>query len=575
MLELALLAVLTTSPPPVAVPVAPVAMPVELGSEPTSTAGGYDYSFATAHNTDVGGGMTKVTALSQFPTPNYGYFPLVVHIDNSLGPRQTIKLAFNTTGQGGQRTFSRSVDVAAGERRAVTIPVPSHMRYGNLRARGPGITEAGDTHLYFNPVNNRQRAVLNLGTAETFQEATNSKPSFSGNANVQVVSLTAAEAPGELAAYVGWDSVVLSAVKLEDLNDAQRRALEGYAALGGHLVLMQGSRGVAAALPLLADDRPHYGIGEVTFCEPCSIAAVLDHSAKVPVRAIEPKGRRNRYAYDDEGVPELALPVAVAPIGRFLLIIAAFTLAIGPGSLWVARKKGPAALLVTIPGTAALTCLLIVGYSLLRDGFTVHATVQGFTLLDSKNHRAITSSVGAFYANLAPGGARFAADTVVVAPTVTREYGSVEQAASINWDDGARFSADFIPSRSYLEWSFLQVAPTRARLVVKEVNGELRVQNALGGELDYLQLRHGRSLYTVTSLKDGSEAVAKKDDKTNAPAIGLMEKRLSEDARQVLTLPLVDGDFIAALKGPGFTPMGGMGLEQTDSRSLVRGGYER
>ena len=68
---------------------------------------------------------------------------------------------------------------------------------------------------------------------------------------------------------------------------------------------------------------------------------------------------------------ELLLPQATAPLGRFLFIITLFTLAIGPGSVWVARRRGPAALLVTIPGTALVTCVLIIGYSLIADGFRV------------------------------------------------------------------------------------------------------------------------------------------------------------------------------------------------------------
>ncbi len=575
MLELALVAALVTAQ----ADEAEVAMPVIEDEEPTTTGGStYDYAFANTHLQDIGGGATKVSALSQFPTPNYGYFPAIIHIDNTMGPRQTVRLQFQTQGGGGgTRNFTRSVEVAAGERRVVSIPVPSHFRYGNIRARAPGVTEKGEAHVYFNAVTTRQRAVMNIGTAESFQAATGAKPSYSGNANVQVVNMSVEETPAELTPFIGWDAVVLSGVKLEQLSEAQRRALEAYAALGGHLVLMQSARGVASSFPLLAADDGHYGVGEVTFCEKCGVAKVLEHVAKVPVRAIEPRGRRNRYAYDEvDSVAELQLPVAVAPIGRFLLIITLFTLAIGPGSLWVARRKGPAALLITIPGTAAFTCALIVGYSALRDGFTVHATLQGFTLLDSQTHRAVTASVGAFYANLAPGSTRFGSDAVIVAPTTSREYGSVEQGASVSWDEGAKFGADLIPSRSYVEWSILSVAPTRARLVVKQTGSAVRVQNALGGEIDYLQLRVGGKVYSLSSLKDGEEKDAKESGSAaSAPQLGTLDKRISNDAKRALVAKLREGEFVAALKGSGFTPLGGLQLEHTDSRHLVRGGYEK
>ncbi|MBK7859219.1 MAG: hypothetical protein IPJ65_11475 [Archangiaceae bacterium] len=580
MVELALLAALVAGQTDAADEVddveaaelAPIASPRE---DPTG-ANSYDYAFANTHLTPVGDGPTKVTVTDRFATPNYGYFPLVVHVDNTLGPRQTLKLTFSSTGSGGSHQFTRSVEVGQGERRVVSLPVPSHVRYGAFRVRGPGISDRGEAHISFTQVNLHQRAVLNLGTAETFQATTGSKPSFSGSATVQVVTLGIDEAPSETASYVGWDTVVLSGAKVEQLSDAQRRALEAYAALGGHLVLMQGARGLASSFPLLASDSPQYGVGRLTFCQGCSEAQLLAHEARVPVRAIEPKGRRNRYAYEPEPANELKLPVATAPIGRFVLIIALFTLAIGPGSLWVARKKGPAALLVTIPGTAAITCALIVGYSALRDGFTVHSTVQGFTLLDAANHRAITAGVGAFYANLAPGSARFGNGELVVAPTTTREYGGVEQTASINWDEGLKVGADFIPSRSYLEWSFLSSAPTRARVVVKASGGGApRVQNALGSDLDYLQLRTSQGVFSVTSLKDGEEKAAT-EQKVEAPVqLVSLKPRLSAEARAALTAPLRVNEFIAAMSTPGLVPMGGLSLELSDSRHLVRGGFER
>jgi hypothetical protein len=285
-------------------PAAPVAVPSEEARAGLSGLG--DYSFVTPRKLDLAGGLTRVSVLSQFPTPSYGYFPLVLHVDNTLGPRQTLKVSFTSTGSGGSHTFARSVEVSGGERRVVSLPIPSHMRYGNVRVRGPGITEKGSEHIYFNPVSFKQRAVLNIGTAETFEASTGSKATYSSTFDVQVVSLTPQEAPGELTAYVGWDTVVLSGAKLEQLQEAQRRALEAYAALGGHLVLMQSARGSAAAFPLLADGTGVYGLGRLTFCEGCGIRPVVSHAATVPVRAIEPKGRKNRYDYDSDGTPSAA-----------------------------------------------------------------------------------------------------------------------------------------------------------------------------------------------------------------------------------------------------------------------------
>ncbi len=451
MLEVALLAALVLSQE-------------DPAREPSPSGNVEEFAFANGHQVDVGSGVTKVTALSQFPTPNNGYFPIVIHIDNTRGPKQTLKLSFQSNGTGGAHTYSRSVDVEAHERRSVVLPVLANSRYGSLHVRGPGITKNTDANLYMNPVRAKQRLVLNLGTPDSFMESVGARPSYSPDAETQVVTLGLDEAPGDVTPYVGLDAVILTGGKLDQLSAGQRGALEAYAALGGHLVLMQGARGTAASFPLLENDSPLYGLGQLTFCDHCGYPEALKESSTVVMRSIEPKGRRRPYGYDDDTTPQLSLPVAQTPIGKFLVIIGLFTLAIGPGSLWIARKKGPSLLLVTIPGTAAITCLLIVGYSLMRDGFSVHATVQGVTLLDSRNHRAITASVGdAFYANLAPGGAQFPPQALVLAPASTREYQSVEQGTSMTFEEGTKVGSDFIPSRSYLEWSFLSVQPTRAR----------------------------------------------------------------------------------------------------------------
>jgi hypothetical protein len=489
-----------------------------------------------------------------------------------LGPRQTLKLTFAATGAQSGHSFTRSVEVGERERRTVVLPVSSQLRYGALKVRGPGVN-GGDAPMYFSQVNPRQRAVLNIGSPDTFTHAVNAKPSYSGAADTQVVSLSPEDAPSELLPYVGWDAVILSGVNLQALSQAQRAALEQYAALGGQLVLMQSARGLKASLPLIDDDSPHYGLGQVVFAQPGRYPAELDRPVRVPLLAVEHKGGRQRYGYGTQDGMDAWLPEAATPIGRFIVIIILFTLAIGPGSFFIARRKGPATLLVTIPGTATLTCALIVGYSAFRDGFSVHAAVQGFTLLDARNHRAVTASVGAFYANLAPNGARFGPDAVPVAPSPANEYQSVEQAASMGFDEGLKVGGDFIPSRSYIEWSFLSAQPTRARLVVKKEGGTVRLQNALGGHLDSVEVNLNGNQYRALELNDGEEKVATPTEDRLKVSPELIA-RASEPTRAVLDAPLREGEFLAWMQGSGFTPLGGLVLNQHGSRHLVRGSVE-
>ena len=558
------------------------APPTPAEEEVPDIGGGLSYSFVVGNSSTLGDGPTKISVIGQLPTPTWGYYPVLVGIDNTTGPAQTINFSFAAS-QGTTRTFTKSVEVRAGERMSAAIPVPSHLRYGLLHVRGPGITGNADASLYFNVISRPQVAVINIGSSTQFEKLAGVRAAYSGG-NAQVVTIAAGDAPSEVAAYVGQDTVVVSSDYLQ-LSEAQRRALEEYAALGGRLVLSQSMRGLQAALPLLEQNASglsaaEYGLGEVGSCERCTpeMFALMVRAGDAPVKPSNGVlSRPTRYYMPDDEqnqpVAGFLLPIARAPVGRFLLIIALFTLAIGPGSFFVARRRGPSALLVTIPATALITCVLIVGYSLARDGFSVHTSVQGFTLLDSQRHRALTASVAGFYANLSPGSARFPPGALVISPA-SYSYGDAQNAASINWTEGSKLGADFLPSRTYLEWGFLASQQTRARVVVKTDGTTVKVQNALGGHVEQLKVMVNDHLYVARDLDEGQEKVATAGTEgTHSSAAFTARAGPLVNARMMR--PLKELDFVAVLDGPGFTPLGGLTLTHDASRHVVMGQVER
>lgn len=573
MVELALLAALAAAPAPPLHARTPAKKIRPVSAYPGQEAAhAFSYDFAQPQRVEVGGGPTRVSTETAVPTPTWGYVPMRVSIDNSMGPSQTLLVRYTGNVGGGSRTVERRVEVGSGTRSTVVLPVPSDLRYGNLSVKGPGITERGEVHLYFGQSYRPQRAVLSLGAPADFEKLAGMRP-VNSDPLVMVLPMPAADAPAELAAYVGYDAVAVAGQPLEELSPAVQRALEAYAATGGTLVLASAGRGTLAALPLLPQDAApgdllDYGFGRVAIQ-----GGALDVGAPLlgsdPV--VNPFGIRpswQRRGLSGSGTDDVLLPQAMAPLGRFLLIITFFTLLIGPGSVWVARRRGPGALLVTIPTTAAVTCLLIVGYSLVRDGFTVHAGTHGYTLLDRERNRALTVGASAFYANLAPGKAVFPATAVAIAPW---EGNPEAQAASLVWGDGARFGSDFLPSRSYREWGLLGVEPTRARLVVKDGAGGPRVQNALGHRVRQVWVRQGGEDFHATELRDGGETPLKKGRPPDEGLEPEPARRFDGAAGVRVMKPLEDGEFLAVLEGPGFTPLGGLRLMHHDSRHVVRG----
>lgn len=530
------------------------------------------YQLAQLQRVTVGGGATKVSAETNAPTPASGSFPVRVFIDNSAGPRQVISLSYRGNVTGSFHTVSRQVEVNAGERRVVNLPAPSEMRYGTLRASGPGITEGGEASVYFNGTYAPNKVVLSLSGPEKFEQFIGKPPSYS-RADVFVMTIPAPEAPVELAAYTGYDAVILpDAATLETLGEAQRRAIEAYAATGGHLVLKGPLR--ATALFPLYDGTPegaqHYGFGRLVVVDGAPTSGDLTLRLATPVRPQGPVPEYERRYGGNKLEP--LLPQATAPLGRFLLIITLFTLVIGPGSIWVARRRGPAALLVTIPGTAAVTCVAIITYSLVADGFTVHGAMYAFTRLDSKQHRAITAGVTAYYANLAPGKATFSASTAPVPPWDDNRERFV---ADMSWRDGLTMGSDFVPSRVYREWGFLSVEPTRARLALKQQGNTWVVQNALGHRLTSVAVRIDGVTWEATDVRDGGEAQLRR-------GAGPRYRGGNEGRRFAPAVPdaiarqdLGDGQFLARLEGEGFLPTGGVRLSLHASEHWVRGEVER
>jgi hypothetical protein len=500
----------------------------------------------------------------------------MVSIDHSTGPSQTLRLKSQSTAGGAQRSVERAVEVRAGERQQLALPVPAGMRYGKLVARGAGIQNATEPGVYFTYAYRPQRIVLSIGSPEEFEKVAGQRP-VNTDPSVLVTPIAPLDAPAELAGYVGYDAVVVSSGPLEALPPHAQRALEAYAATGGILILGEVGRGTEALLPLLGAAQSsggvrEYGFGSVSLDQTPQQREALYFAAE-PV--VNPQGVKPAYSRrgfgKGAGADDVLLPQALAPLGRFMIIIVLFTLAIGPGSWWVARRRGPGALLVTIPATAFVTCALIIGYSLIRDGFTVHASVHGYSLLDLPRNRVITSSVGAFYANLAPSKAVFPSSTAVIAPWEQNVEG---QQASITWGEGARFGSDFLPSRSYREWAVLGVEPTRARLVLKQDGDSLKVQNALGTRIEHVRVTWQGQQWEAKNLRDGGEAkllVASPGDSgpdLEPNATG----RFDTDAQmRVRGGTFGDGEFVARLDGPAFAQLGGLALSQHQSAHVVRG----
>lgn len=545
-----------------------------------SSFGNAEYLLSPVAPVPVAEGAVTISTVNGIQAPALGYLPLWLQCKNNTP--QARKFVVQVVGNNGGGTFAREVELSGNETRRVTLPVPANIGGAQLEVSGAGI-KSESSHVYFSSYLNT--SILALGSEEDFRAFAGKGPSTT-SPDMAVLTMSPDDLPDELSAIIGFSAVVLLDRAMETLNDGERRMLEQYAATGGLLVIAKPSRNMQAYLPLwdghdasLGED---YGFGRLVLCDDeqsaCGSQTLeLAYTQGFAVNPVAPtpaymRPFGGRY-YSAESADAL-LKQAAPPVGRFLVIMLLFAALIGPGSLFVARRKGPLFVLITIPGVALITCLGIAGYSAVVDGFAVHTTTRGYTLLDRKSARGVTVGVEAFYANLTPDGPQYSSSTALIFPT--ERYNT--QAASITWNGGAKFGGDFIPSRTYREWGVMAVEPTRARLVVKA--GEApRVLNALGGTVRVGFVRWNDALWRFEDVAEGAEgALTKHSAKGNPVADALGEpgekSRFTANVDAAMRAPLAEGWFVAELSGSGMMPLGGLRTQHEGDVHVVRGEVE-
>ncbi len=512
--------------------------------------------------------------------PMRGYTPVEVVLQNALSQPRVVRLSFRAHGTGGGRASTRTVEVAPGQRLTTWLLVPAATPAGNVVLDSPGV-ESHVISMYMEGA--RRAAVLVLGTQAGFDAATAVPKADRDTPRFSARFIAAQAAPRELAAYVGYDAVVL----LEDVASLPAdvwAALEGYAATGGHLVLPRPPRDVRERLPLLSGSSSGelhpYGFGRVRLCGGSAEACgrVLEADVLTGRTPVNPAGPPTRWERSSNALRNGAQPLlssAQAPLGRFLTFIFLFTLVVGPGGLMLARRKGPVWLLVAVPGVALVTCLAIVVDSVLVDGFGVHSSRYSYTWLDRARDRAVTVGLGAWYANLSPGRLTLPATSALLAPDEASE-----QLTELDASSGLTVGAGFLPSRTYREWGEVAVVPSRARLVVRREGEALRVQNALGAPLESGLLRLGASTYTLPALADGAEgeaALAPSEQGTLKPLEAFLNLPDAAEGRfgferEGLLEALPQGGFVARVGGGGFSPVGAaLPAKLQEGVHLVRG----
>jgi hypothetical protein len=139
--------------------------------------------------------------------------------------------------------------------------------------------------------------------------------------------------------------------------------------------------------------------------------------------------------------------VGRAPVGGFQVLIVLFVLLIGPLNYVVLRRRRQLYLLIaTVPIVATAITLLLIGYAVAADGFSLRVRVRSVTLLDQVRGESVSWSRISYYAGLAPsGGLRFSPDTAVLP---IDQPGRPSWHRSVDWTETQRLTTGWVPSRT-------------------------------------------------------------------------------------------------------------------------------
>ena len=153
------------------------------------------------------------------------------------------------------------------------------------------------------------------------------------------------------------------------------------------------------------------------------------------------------------------------PVVMFLVLITIFAVVIGPLNYFVlARRKQLHFLLLTIPGVALMTSLLLFGYTIVAHGFSVKARCRSLTFIDQAAQSAVTFGRLSLYAGQAPSaGMQFSRDTAVYPIWPENEQ---FESGQVDWTNSQNLTSGWLRSRTRTQFMTVGHRAERGRLEV-------------------------------------------------------------------------------------------------------------
>jgi hypothetical protein len=348
--------------------------------------------------------------------------------------------------------------------------------------------------------------------------------------------------------YSRYDGIVVTADDLKAMAPAVRTALWQYVETGGSLLVL----GPADLNDLSGWAKEQKNGWQTIACGfgRCIVSpddnldkwdeAHLTALGGSWVQTSSPwQGRRNSFEANQKFpvVEDIGIPVR----GLFVLMVL-FVLAIGPINLMVlARKKRRIWMLWTTPVISLVTCLAVLGYMLVSEGWQGHLRTETLTLLDPASRRATTIGWTGFYSPLTPGdGLHFSYETEVVPQRRNEGRRAGIRSCALDWSQDQHFTSGWVEARVPAHFQVRKSEVRRERVTLhREPDGRLSIVNGLGAEVRRFWYADEKGqLYTAEQVAPGARAILTMENKEAPPA-----------QAQTLRAIFVNENWVSAIQG--------------------------
>jgi hypothetical protein len=457
---------------------------------------------------EVVAGEVVVATLPALPTGRiHGYHELRFRVENLSPDRpHTVTVeapATDGAGAGGLRRISRTAVVAPGTEIRLSLLQPAVPSYGS----GVAVVvdgERAERRLSWIGSHPDSWQLGSGGSAPSpgariliGRRATSpATPSKIPGDKLLEAEPPAADWSGHWLAYSGYDGVVLTAGEATELPVPAAEALWRYVEAGGNLLLLGSAgdhpffAGRGGAVEEAGLVLRHAGFG-IAMAIPAGSLDVLPAESLERVREEWRRSLAPWMAVRDAEDAHRLFPVVeevTVPVRGLFLLVLVFTLLVGPVNLLYLRRRGRRLwLLWTVPAASLVTCLAVMLYAFLGEGWLRQRRTEAVTILVQSHRRATTFAWSAFYATLTPGdGLRFDADTELSPLVAWFPGGPGAAGATVDWTQGQHLASGWLTARlpSYLVLRKSELR--RERLELRQTAGNLTAVNGLGVDLENL-----------------------------------------------------------------------------------------